>query len=193
MCSRQNLQNRNKENPIESTSVVPAKYPSKIKLERVSATLECQSWEKLYVPWFVRNLGFLQWYRADLYFLIEKVVPYREDPLQCSYIVRIFSCKDSSNYGWVWDARHFHIRFLGEHLGHVGATWLCTRLPRVRPSSWNSSTMKSPTIFLPFHPRHDFLLSVLWLLCHLDRLFWQRRHLWLTLLIGSFCLGIYPY
>ena len=32
-CSRQNLQNRNKENLVESTSVVPVKYPLKVKLE----------------------------------------------------------------------------------------------------------------------------------------------------------------
>ena len=42
----------------ETTDVVPAKYPSKVKLGKVSTTLECQSWEKLCVPWFVRDLGF---------------------------------------------------------------------------------------------------------------------------------------
>ena len=33
MCSRQNLCNKEKEDLIESTSVVPAKYPPKVKLE----------------------------------------------------------------------------------------------------------------------------------------------------------------
>ena len=33
MCFRQNLQNRNKEDLAESTGVVPAKYPPKVKLE----------------------------------------------------------------------------------------------------------------------------------------------------------------
>ena len=42
-CSRQNLRNRNKENPTESTSVVSAKYPPKVKLEKISTILECQS------------------------------------------------------------------------------------------------------------------------------------------------------
>ena len=45
-CSRQNLQNRNKKkNLAKSTGMVPAKYPLKVKLERISITLECQSWE----------------------------------------------------------------------------------------------------------------------------------------------------
>ena len=44
-CSRQNLQNKNKEDLAKSIDVVPAKYPSKVKLERISTTLECQSWE----------------------------------------------------------------------------------------------------------------------------------------------------
>ena len=48
--SRQNLRNKYKEDPIESTDVVPAKYPLKVKLERISTTLECHSWEKLRVP-----------------------------------------------------------------------------------------------------------------------------------------------
>ena len=41
MYFRQNLQNKNKEDPIESTCVVLAKYPPKVKLERISTTLEC--------------------------------------------------------------------------------------------------------------------------------------------------------
>ena len=40
MCSKQNLQNWNKENLTKSTGVVPAKYPPKVKLERISTTLE---------------------------------------------------------------------------------------------------------------------------------------------------------
>ena len=44
-CSRQNLRNRNKEDLTKSTGMVPAKYPSKLKLERISTPLECQSWE----------------------------------------------------------------------------------------------------------------------------------------------------
>ena len=44
-CSRQNMRNKNKEDLAESTGVVPAKYPLKVKLERISTTLECPSWE----------------------------------------------------------------------------------------------------------------------------------------------------
>ena len=44
-CFKQNLRNRNKEDLIESIGVVPAKYPPKVKLERISTTLECQSWD----------------------------------------------------------------------------------------------------------------------------------------------------
>ena len=40
-----NLQNRNEEDIAESTGVVPAKYFLNVKLERISTTLECQSWE----------------------------------------------------------------------------------------------------------------------------------------------------
>ena len=32
-CSKQNMRNRNKEDLAESTGVVPAKYPPKVKLE----------------------------------------------------------------------------------------------------------------------------------------------------------------
>ena len=32
-CSKQNMRNRNKEDLAESTGVVPAKYPLKVKLE----------------------------------------------------------------------------------------------------------------------------------------------------------------
>ena len=38
---RQNLRNKNKEDLTESTGVVLAKYPSKVKLERISTTLQC--------------------------------------------------------------------------------------------------------------------------------------------------------
>ena len=41
MCSKQNLHNTEKEEDfIESTSVVPAKYPPKIKLENFFTILE---------------------------------------------------------------------------------------------------------------------------------------------------------
>ena len=43
--SRQNLRNRNKEDLAKSTGVVLAKYSLKVKLERISTTLEYQSWE----------------------------------------------------------------------------------------------------------------------------------------------------
>ena len=36
---------KQKKDLAESTGVVPAKYPPKIKLERISTTLECQSRE----------------------------------------------------------------------------------------------------------------------------------------------------
>ena len=52
----------------ETIDVVPAKYHSKVMLGKVSTTLECQSWEKLCVPWFVRDLGFGIW---DFYSSIE--------------------------------------------------------------------------------------------------------------------------
>jgi len=58
-CSRQNPRDRNKENLTENTGVVLAKYHPKVKLKRISTTLEYQSWEKLRVPWFVRDFGFL--------------------------------------------------------------------------------------------------------------------------------------
>ena len=46
--SKRNLRNRNKEDLAESTGVVPAKYPPKVKLERISTILECQNWEKIF-------------------------------------------------------------------------------------------------------------------------------------------------
>ena len=128
-CSRQNLWNRNKENSTESTSVVPAKYPPKVKLERISTTLKCQSWKNyaylgLWGIWGFYSgieLTSVSWWKR--YFLVEKIL------FSASYIMGFFPCRDSSDYGWAWDARHFHIRFLGEHLGHIGATWLCYPSP----------------------------------------------------------------
>ena len=58
MCSRQYLQNKNKEDLVESTGVVPAKYPPKIKLENFHNS-RVPELEKLCVPWFVRALRFL--------------------------------------------------------------------------------------------------------------------------------------
>ena len=42
-CSKQHLHNTKREDLTESTGVVPAKYPPKIKLELLTI-LECQSW-----------------------------------------------------------------------------------------------------------------------------------------------------
>jgi len=41
--SKQHLHNTKKEDLAESTDMVPAKYPPKVKLEFLT-TLECQSW-----------------------------------------------------------------------------------------------------------------------------------------------------
>ena len=49
--SKQYLRNTKEEDLTEITSVVPAKYPSKVKLE-LFTTLECQSWGELCVPFF---------------------------------------------------------------------------------------------------------------------------------------------
>ena len=54
----QHLRNTKREDLTESTDVVLAKYPPKVKLELLT-TLECQSWGKLYVPWLVRVLRLL--------------------------------------------------------------------------------------------------------------------------------------
>ena len=56
--SKQYLHNTKREDLTKSTSMVPAEYPLKVKLE-IFITLECQSWGKLYVPWLVRVLGLL--------------------------------------------------------------------------------------------------------------------------------------
>ena len=42
--SKQYLHNINREDLIESTGVIPAKYPPKVKLEFLT-TLKCQNWE----------------------------------------------------------------------------------------------------------------------------------------------------
>ena len=77
--------------------------------------------------------------------------------------------------------------------------------PCVHPTCWSLSTIKNPSVLLEsahfkapirlsaFLSKTWFPLPVLWLLGHLDRLFWQHCRLWLTLLIGSVCFGIYPY
>ena len=49
MCSKQYLHNTKREDLTESTNVMPAKYPPKVKLELLT-TLECQSWGKLCIP-----------------------------------------------------------------------------------------------------------------------------------------------
>ena len=56
--SRQNLQNKDKEDLSESISVVLAKYPPNVKLERISTTGVLELGE-LRVFWFMRALGFL--------------------------------------------------------------------------------------------------------------------------------------
>ena len=79
-CSRQNLQNINKEDLAKSTGVVPAKYPPKVKLERISTTLECQSWENyaylgLWGLWGFYSkvkLTFASWRRGS--FLVGKIL-----------------------------------------------------------------------------------------------------------------------
>ena len=78
--SKQNLWNRNKEDLTKSTSVVPVKYPPKVKFKRISTILKCQSWEN-YASldlWeflgFYSNveLTFVSWWRK--HFLVEKIV-----------------------------------------------------------------------------------------------------------------------
>ena len=57
MCSKQYLHNKKREDLTESTGVVPAKYPPKVKLE-LFTTLECQNCDQLCVPVFLGSLGF---------------------------------------------------------------------------------------------------------------------------------------
>ena len=52
------MQNKNKEDLVESIGVVLAKYPPKVKLENFHNS-RVPELGKLYVPWFVRALGFL--------------------------------------------------------------------------------------------------------------------------------------
>ena len=153
MCSRQNLWNRDKEDLIESTGMVQAKYPPKVKIKRISTSLECQTWENyayldLWELWgFQSGVGLtsVSWWK--MYFLVEKIF------LSARISGYFFPCKDSSSGGGVWDATYFHIRFLGDYLGRVGATWLYYHPPCVCPSHWNPSPMKNPSICLPFHLR----------------------------------------
>ena len=56
-CSRQHLQNNNKEDLVEDTNVVPAKYPPKVKLENFHNS-RVLGLGKLCVPWFMRVFGF---------------------------------------------------------------------------------------------------------------------------------------
>ena len=48
-CSKQHLHNTKREDLAESTGVVLAKYPPKVKLELLTI-LECQNWGKLCIP-----------------------------------------------------------------------------------------------------------------------------------------------
>ena len=67
--------------------MVPAKYPLKVKLE-LFTTLECQTWGKLCVTWFVRVLGFL----FDISSLAQKSFPYgspHERILWNPFLVRV--------------------------------------------------------------------------------------------------------
>ena len=57
-CLKQYLHNTKRENPIESTGVVLAKYPLKVKLELLT-TVECQSWGELCIPCFLKVSEFL--------------------------------------------------------------------------------------------------------------------------------------
>ena len=56
-CSKLYLHNTKREYLTESTGMVPAKYPSKVKLE-LFTTLEWQSWSKLCLPILWGSLGF---------------------------------------------------------------------------------------------------------------------------------------
>ena len=58
MFSKQYLRNTKREDLTESTGVVSAKYPLKVKLELLT-TVECQNWGELCVPCFLRVSGFL--------------------------------------------------------------------------------------------------------------------------------------
>ena len=57
-CSRQHMRNKNKEDLVEDTSVVLAKYPPKVKLENFH-NFRVLELGKLCIPWFMRVLRFL--------------------------------------------------------------------------------------------------------------------------------------
>ena len=144
------------------------------------------------------DFEFLQQRRADLSFLMEKVFPYGEYLFQCPYIVGFFPCRDPSDYNGTQNARHSHIRFLGEYLGHVGATWLCHPSPS-GPSTLNSpSPLKGPSTlkgsFVSQLSVQDETLSTRSLTVKLSE---QSLGVTVALLlaqqIGSVCYGIYPY
>ena len=76
--TRNNICTIKREYLIESTDVVPAKYPQKVKLEFLT-TLECLSWGELCVPVFWGFLGFYSSVEPNSYacttnlFLIGKI------------------------------------------------------------------------------------------------------------------------
>ena len=72
MYLKQYLYNINREDLIESTGVVPVKYPSKVKLKFLT-TLKCQSWEWIMYTlvsegfwgfYSNRGLTYLPWFRS---------------------------------------------------------------------------------------------------------------------------------
>ena len=74
-CSKRHLHNTKRENLAESTGVVPAKYPPKVKSEFLT-TLECQSGSIMHTL-ICEVLGFLQWQEINLLSLGQKSFPYR--------------------------------------------------------------------------------------------------------------------
>ena len=94
MCSRQNLHNKEeRKNPTESTSVVLAKYPPKVKSENVHNFRVPKLGE------FLRTLvsgglGFYSNVEPTLVFLVEKVFPYGEDLYKCTYIMGFLPYRD---------------------------------------------------------------------------------------------------
>ena len=93
----------------KSPGVVPAKYPLKVKLERISTTLEYQSWENcayldLWGLWDFYSsveLIFVSWRRR--YFLIKKIL-INARILRDSFLVEIplFKAQDISMYRHSW-------------------------------------------------------------------------------------------
>ena len=98
-----------------------------------------------------------------------------------------FPCRDSSDYGWAYNARYFHSRILGDHSCHVGATWLQQIV------SFGSVYFNESICRLASPSRSWVHLLVLWLVDYLGHLFWRLSRLWPPPLIGSVCFGIYPY